>query len=304
MTESADTERTGPAADKALSWLIPVLLCLESALFVAFAEDRLDLPAYLGWHLGLCAATASIGFLWATASSPPGLGDRTLTVPQLAIWTTLAGPFGAFIAVSLLLPRAAASEEPDAAGGQGPELSRLERLYHSLLDRRLRLDEAHAIRPLLDVMIDGAQSEKFDALSLISKRYVPAVAPALKRALEDRDGSVRVLAATVMARRHNAYTRRIGDLQAIARAAPDAPGGWRDLGRAHLEYAGSGLLEASRVETEQDHANTYLARAGLLIGGGSPELSTDDRLAASHEAPKGARRALFNDEHPESPNAH
>ncbi len=92
------------------------------------------------------------------------------------------------------------------------ELTRLELLHGSLLDRRLRLGHAHAIRPLLDVMIEGTQVEKLDALSLISKRYAPALAPALRRALEDKDGSVRVLAATVMAQQHNAFTKRIGAL--------------------------------------------------------------------------------------------
>ena len=85
----------------------------------------------------------------------------------------------------------------------------------------MRLERAHAIRPLLDVIIEGTQLEKFDALSLISKRYDPALAPALRRALEDKDASVRVLAATVLAQQNNAHTKRIGALQAIARLTPE-----------------------------------------------------------------------------------
>jgi hypothetical protein len=283
-------------------WAIPILLCLQTALFVAFAGDRMDLPAYLASHLGLCAATAAVGTRWAAASPAPNRGDRIALVLQLVVWTTLAGPFGTFIAAGLLVPRVVASDHPDLAGAPGPALNRLERLHRALLDRRLRLDQAHSIRPLLDVMIDGAQSEKFDALSLISKRYVPALAPALKRALEDQDGSVRVLAATVMAQRHNAYTRRIGDLQAIARAAPDAPSGWRDLGRAHSDYARSGLLEGSRAEAEQNHAQTHLARADGLGRGDLPagtRHDADDRLPVSLEAPE-RRLARVTDAHPAS----
>jgi hypothetical protein len=136
-----------------------------------------------------------------------------------------------------------------------------------LLDRRVHLDQVHPVRPLMDVILDGTQTEKFDVLSLISKRFVPAAAPVLKCALEDSDAPVRVLAATVMAEQHNACTKRIGDCQTIARAAPDAPDGWRALGKAHLDYATSGLLEGSRAEIELDHARTHLAHAERLEPG-------------------------------------
>ena len=61
---------------------------------------------------------------------------------------------------------------------------------------------------------------------------------------------VRVLAATVIAQQHNAHTKRIGSLQATARADPKTPGHLGDLGQAHFEYGSSGLLEASRADAE------------------------------------------------------
>ena len=138
-----------------------------------------------------------------------------------------------------------------------------------VLDRRLRLDQAHPIRPMLDVVLDGTQLEKLDALSLISRRYVPGLAPALKRALEDKDASVRVLAATVIARQNNAYTRGIGSLQTMAAATPERADHWRALGQARLDYAVSGLLEVSRVEAERSQARTDLSRASKLDGSGT-----------------------------------
>jgi hypothetical protein len=248
--------------------LVPILLCAQAALFLAFTLGRLELPAYLACHLGLCAVAAIVGGRWAMAPSAPNPSDRIAMVAQVVGWTALAGPFGSVIALGLLIPRAAA--RPDVGSEPNATLSRLELLHGSLLDRRLRLDRAHATRPLLDVVIDGAQSEKFDALSLMAKRFVPALAPALKQALEDKDGSVRVLAATVMARQHNACTRRIGDAQAMTRAAPEAPEGWRELGQAHLDYARSGLLEASRADTELGHARAHLTRAEQLDHGEQP----------------------------------
>ena len=157
-----------------------------------------------------------------------------------------------------------AAEPAGAAAANRPALPRLELLHGALLDQRLRISGGRATRPLLDVTIDGSQTEKFDALSLISKNYQPALAPALRRALEDRDGSVRVLAATVVAQLNNAHTKRIGALQTAAAAAPTHAAHWRELGRARLAYAESRMLEASRAEAEAARAAEDLARAAAL----------------------------------------
>jgi hypothetical protein len=242
--------------------LVFALLCLQSALFLVFATGHCDIRTFLILHLALCAGTATFGRWWIGAPrTADGTDDTTATVLQLAAWTAVAGPFGAVVAAALLVPRSAAAN--DSPTGP-PGLTRLELLHRSLLDNRLRLERAHAIRPLLDVIIEGAQTEKFDALSLISKRYNPALAPALKRALEDKDASVRVLAATVMAQQNNASTKRIGALQTVARAQPETSRHWCELGQAHFDYAVSGLLEASRAKTEASQALAHLVRAAEL----------------------------------------
>ena len=155
---------------------------------------------------------------------------------QLAAWTTLLGPFGALIGMTLVLPQRGAGDDveagaasqgvvtPEAEGEAGP--GRLEVLHSTLLDSRLRLGGTRNVRPLLDIVIEGTTAEKLDALGLIARRYVPALAPALRRGLQDGDASVRVLAATVMAQLHNSQTRHIGALQEAAQAAP-SPAAWR-----------------------------------------------------------------------------
>ena len=254
--------------------LVGGLLCLEAVLFAAFSANHPEMPMVLGIHLGLCALTATVGRWWVRAHSGVAHAeDNAATVLHLAAWTTLAGPFGTIIAAMLLVPQrdaggadagsdsSATPSEAMPPGMGGPhEMTRLELLHSALLDRRLRIGGAHPIRPLLDVMIEGRQLEKLDALSLISKRYAPALAPALWRALEDGDSSVRVLAATVMAQQHNAHTKRIGALQVAASAEPARSDGWGELGQACLDYAESGLLEASRAETEASRGRAHLAR--------------------------------------------
>jgi hypothetical protein len=257
--------------------LVSGLLCLEAVLFVAFSANHLGMLTVLGIHLSLCAMTATTGRRWVRAHSAVAhAGDNAATVLLLAAWTALAGPFGTIVAATLLVPqRPAVSADASTDAGSPPsgatparadrhhEMTRLELLHSALLDRRMRIGGAQTVRPLIDVMIEGTQIEKLDALSLISKHYVPALAPALRRALEDGDSSVRVLAATVMAQQHNAHTKRIGALQAFARATSECSNNWRELGQAYLDYAESGLLEASRAETEASRGRVHLARSQM-----------------------------------------
>jgi hypothetical protein len=256
--------------------VIAVLLCLECALFVAFLAGRLDTPRYVAGHLLLCAGTAALG-LWRLRPGREAVGrDEAATLLQAAAWSALAGPFGAVIAGALLVPRRAARTGDEVAAAPATtrlELTRQEALHRSLLDSRLRLEGAHTVRPMLEIIIEGTQLEKFDALGLISKHYDPALAPALKRALVDRDGSVRVLAATVMAQQHGTYTKRIGAAQDAAKTAPEVAARWSDLGQAHFDYARCGLLETGRAGAELARAIANLARA--------VELDPADTLAPS-----------------------
>jgi hypothetical protein len=210
----------------------------------------------------------------ALASRPGSAHPRRQgAVMQLAAWTVLLGPFGALIGMTLLLPRGDVRSDARAgATSQGvitPETEddaapgRLEALHNTLLDGRLRLGGAGGVRPLLDIVIEGTTAEKLDALGLIARRYVPALAPALKRGIQDADASVRVLAATVMAQLHNSHTRRIGTLQDAAQSG-STPAAWRALGEARLAYATSGLLESDRARREAKEGRACLERADAL----------------------------------------
>jgi hypothetical protein len=245
-----------------LAWPALILFCLQLFLFIWFAIGLIDLFAYLLINLALCATFWCVG-------TPGGISraDRLIGGLQLLAWSVLAGPFGALLAIGFYLPRrrvAGAAEETYLGDGSNGALSRVERLHHALHDRRLRTGQAHGIRPMMDVILDGTQREKFAALRLIGKRFAPSAAPALKCAIGDKDAFVRVLGATIMAQLHGSYLKRIGECRAIAVEAPDAPDGWDKLGHAHLDYANSGLLELSRTDNELEQARVNFARVKQL----------------------------------------
>jgi len=254
-----------PDDQEAVEYSVSPLLCLcflQSTLFLAFASGRLDTTWYLSCHLGLCAITAALGARWASASTADGEAcTRFALVVQLAGWMALGGPFGTLVATALYVPKGEAVAIGDVAKGRRPELPRHEVLYNSLLDRRLRLQGARTVRPMLDIMIEGTRLEKLDALGVISRRYAPAFAVALRRALQDSDNSVRVLAATVLAQQHGIFAKRIGALQTRAKENPENPEVWRGLGQAGLAYAESGLLEAAQARALAREAHAHLERA-------------------------------------------
>lgn len=231
----------------------------QAALLAGLLDGSVGATDFAAIHLAICGLVAGFGCL--------GRRDEAPIAFQLAAWTCLGGAFGSAMAAALLVPQRPAAGGPldgDEPSGDQAGGSRIALLHGALLDGRLRIAGAHATRPLLDVVLEGGQIEKFDALSLICRNYQPALAPALRRALEDGDGFVRVLAATVVAKLNNAHTQRIGALQANAAHGSDQAAGWRDLGRAHLAYAESGLLDASRAAAEAAQAARRLARAVAL----------------------------------------
>jgi hypothetical protein len=141
-----------------------------------------------------------------------------------------------------------------------------------LLDRRLRLEGTSSICPLIDVISEGSRSEKLEALRVVYRRYEAGLSTVLKRALQDSDTSVRVLAATVIAKLHATYSHNIGDYQAAVTANSEIAKNWQTLAEARLAYAESELLESPRARAQIVLATGDLSRAA--------ELDPDDEASA------------------------
>jgi hypothetical protein len=261
------------------SWLLGfalVLLGWQIALLLALLGGVIELGAYAGIHLFGCFVLAAC-LVWRL--NAPAIDDRYSAALQIVAWSALAGPFGAFVAAALSFPSAPIRSkilrdgDIDSLTTDCSAIERVERMHITLLDRRVRLEGACRIRPLMDVIAEGSQSEKFEALGVVYRRYEARLSAVLKRALRDPDTSVRVLAATVTAKLHTTYSRKIGDCQTAAAAKPRLAQNWRNLAEARLAYARSGLLEAPRARAQIEFAVGDLSRAA--------ELDPADRASAS-----------------------
>jgi len=188
---------------------------------------------------------------------------------HLLSWTLMAGPFGTLVSAAFLLPvRPPAnrvSHASDDAESAKIETSnaRLLRIHTAYLDDRIRvsrIEQAKGVRPLLDVIAEGSRNEKLEALAVIARGYHPCFAPAIKCALMDADASVRVLAATVIAKLHGKFTQRIGALQPLNMDNASVEK-LCELAEARLDYAEAGLMEAPRARTEAHQAEQALEQA-------------------------------------------
>jgi hypothetical protein len=252
-------------------WLlvfVVLVLCWQIALLLALFGGFIHLVSYVGIHVVGCAVLAA----WPIFRLNRAVVDeRNLTALQIVIWSALAGPFGAFSAIALTFPTTAhvASSAPrdgdaEARTTDRSTIERVERAHIALLDHRVRLEGASRIRPLMDVIAEGSRTERLEALRVVYRKYDARLGPVLKRALYDPDASVRVLAATVMAKLHGTYTRVIGDRQTEAAANPNLEQNWLTLAEARLAYAQSGLLESLRARAQIEHAIGDLSRAVQL----------------------------------------
>ena len=259
-------------------WLpgfVTLLLGWQTALFVALLGGVIQLGAYAGIHILGCLVLAA----WPALRLYRSVDDeRTSAAVQIVVWSAFAGPFGAFVAAALAFPKALAPKKisPDADADDLPghaEIGRVERAHIALLDRRVRLEGASRVRPLIDVIAEGTRSEKFEALRLVYRRYEAGLSTVLNRALRDPDdASVRVLAATVIAKLHATYSRNIGDRQNEAAANPELAQNWQTLAEARLAYAQCGLLDSPRAREQIELAIGDLSRAAELDPAGGASL--------------------------------
>jgi len=245
---------------------VVVLLGWQITLLMALINGFVGLGGYAVIHLTGCLALIA-WLIWRRSAGE--VVSHYTTFLQIVVWSAVAGPFGAFVAFALAFRVAGTATpfvidpEAETSPGDGPELEQVD-VHLALRDRRIRLEGAHRVSPMMDVLAEGSNSEKLAALGVIYRRYDARLGAVLKRALQDSDTSIRVLAATVTAKLNSTFSRKIGDCQAATSAAPDLAESWRNVAAARLAYAESGLLQASRARQEVEAALADFARAKAI----------------------------------------
>ena len=121
-------------------------------------------------------------------------------------------------------------------------------------------DEDSPVTPLIDVLEMGDEMSKQGVVALVTRSFRPAFAPVLRRALDDPSNSVRVQAATALAKIEGGFLKRAMELSRRQQSASEDPGVMLALARHYDDYAFTGLLDPAREQENQQQALIWYRR--------------------------------------------
>lgn len=140
--------------------------------------------------------------------------------------------------------------------------SRPEDVYDDIMFGRDETPENFSVIPFQDVMVIGSESQKREAISRMTTRFHPSFAPAFRRALSDSSNSIRVQAATAVARIENQFLERLMKITDVARRYPKDPNVKLALAEHYDNYAFTGILDDERERLNRrraiEHFREYL----------------------------------------------
>jgi hypothetical protein len=175
----------------------------------------------------------------------------------LTVATAVAGPIGAgsMLAAMLLTEFFRRSAKPAADWLDGLDEARGSGTRTNPSRDREGAVSAVEVTPLMDILEMGDELQKQEVVALVTRSFRPALAPLLKRALEDSSNAIRVQAATAMARIEGRFLHRAMQLDQLAAKKPGSSDVARDLAHLYDDYAFTGLLDPVR-----ERENLQLAR--------------------------------------------
>jgi hypothetical protein len=150
-------------------------------------------------------------------------------------------------------------------------ISQAEQIYDNILEGIDEHPTHYHVMPFVDIMRLGSDEQKHRALSRMTTRFHPRLAPAFKIALHDQSNAVRVQAATAIAKLERNFTTMLEQIEEARVRAPRNSQLLFALARFYDDYAFTGILDK---EIEQLNRNRALeAYRGYLQQDGSHQES-------------------------------
>lgn len=238
--------------------LFSLLLTLAHGFNIyLFAADIIPLFLVVVIHIALVVVTGVL----ARGMIVKGLDSRFLTV--LFVSTMALGAFGAvgtLLAIVLYrLHMRTAQPFIEWFNTMFPtrDTSVSEQIYDDIIIGRDESPKPYSVVPFMDVMIAGSDGQKREAISKMTMRFDPSFAPAFRAALGDASNSVRVQAATAVARIEHQFSSRLMKLTELHRRMPNDGTVLRALAEHYDDYAFTGILDPERERLNRESALKY-----------------------------------------------
>ncbi len=264
---TAGTRLPAAAGDKRLDCrlhfaaVLLLTLAMELLLLYTMVKGALSVGTALLLHVFLLGA---LFFWWHKLfHHPQGVMRRTLYLFLFS--TAVLGPLGVVGTLLVIVLHAGYRRftlcfEEWYAGLFPEPQQRSAKELAEFLDTRKHLEGAAAPDSFHDIIANGSLQQKRDAIILMSKHFCPDFSRPLRRALVDEDSSIRVMAASTIARIENGFLKKVIQADRAAASAPDDVELLLRQAKLHDDYAFTGLLEPDREVLNRQKARQIYRR--------------------------------------------
>ena len=194
------------------------------------------------------------------ASVLKGLGRDTRFMLLLGISTLVTGVFGAAGTLFTIVMHfwhmrlSQTFSEWFASIFPSSYQSRSQEVYDDIMFGRDENPLDYNVMPFSDVMTIGSEKQKREALGRMTQRFSPSFAPAFKKALNDDSNSIRVQAATSVAKIENQFMERLMRISEAVDLYPNDAKVKLVQAEHYDDYAFTGILDAERERINRRRA--------------------------------------------------
>ena len=223
---------------------------------------------------------SAVALLIAYAQYRKGMDVHHLAL--LAIVSSVAGIFGAvgglFGFVFSIIFRGRSYHFNEWYGSIFPTdlPSEPQTIYDSITEGLDENPSSYSVMPFGDVMRLGSENQKRRALAKMTSRFSPRFAVAFKAALSDKNNTIRVQAATAIAKVEREFAAKLSRIEMARSRQPNDPVLTLALAKFYDDYAFTGVLDSELEKLNRARAisayKTYLqqdpnsAEAWVAIG--------------------------------------
>lgn len=133
-------------------------------------------------------------------------------------------------------------------------LSQSQEIYDRIVEGFDENPRSYSVGSFVDVMQLGSENQKRRALAKMTSRFHPRFAAAFKAALRDHSNTIRVQAATAIAKIEKEFTYKLERIEAARKKQPNNALLMLALAKFYDDYAFTGVLDIEREKSNRERA--------------------------------------------------
>lgn len=240
-----------------LAIVVSLLHAFNLYLFIG-AEVWPVIPILI--HLVISTVVALITY----AQYKAGMDVQHLAILSIVSFTTgIFGSLGAlfgFIGTVVFRGRAQHFKEWYESIFPTDQTTDAQQIYDSIMEGLDENPRHYGVMPFVDVMRLGSENQKRRALAKMTSRFSPRFSSAFKIALADNNNTIRVQAATAIAKIEREFMAKLERIEEARAKEPNNANLSMALAKFYDDYAFTGVLDPELEKLNRERAiNTYKA---------------------------------------------